>query len=1284
MHKKELLRRSGLACLTIAFLACVLSLLFLNTHLLQRRAFAYATSEENKGGVVWKLSGESGNEWTIRDDGGAVLAREKFAQEDAIDNTYAVRPTMAAEAFGVRYSTTIDLAESHTGGCNKLGFMYYLDAENWVFVKLSSWGGPDSFGNVTGKIDGYAICNDTRGHWYEAGTVPIDLFAAGSFKLSVTVFADRCELYVNDGAAPVTSYAYTVDKDEQAAPAGFSERNVGDVYVGFAGNLKRASFGPLTLGEPAEETIGGDWSGDAAHWSYDAEKSELNGVQNQAENIDFTAYHQNGIDSAYEIAAKISMKRSGVPAGTSGRFYKAGLIPYYLDENNQVSVWLQQWGNDGFSRITANGRLNGQNLSGANGAGYWEPQELIFDTVLPVSKAETFTLKFVVTEKKIEIYLDGERLGELTPAEGNILLPAASYGTVFQNGDVSYSDISVKGYEVPVEPEAGIGGGWTSDRESNWSYDGAGKILTGVENDEDTSNDAAALHESGKIDAYEVSATIGMTQSGIAAGTQGQLYKAGLIAYHRNDDNHVAIWIQQFGNDPRSRLVAHGKLNGKNIRGANGFGYWEKENWFDDILPVERAEEFTLKCVVRAEMIDIYVNGVYIDSLTSESGSIELGGGISYGAIVQNGRAEFSGFAVKEYVPEAEKTLTVVLADSETGARIEGAVVKMGNTTLADKGNGVYTLALSGLGQDGVTVEKEGYQTYTGDISDEIWARPSVELTIRLLSVNAPYTERQREANGVMWKVNGKNNGWEFVIANDGSVVMNAEPVQDEDGGRDRKIDQTYALRPTDAASAFEVRYTSVLDIKTGYAAAGCAKLGIFPYYVDQNNYVFVKLSSWGGDTSNVNITGRIRGIDLCNENGSPWYEGGATLNTLRGVNRIAISVSVFADQVYVYIGDSKVPALTYRYLVNDGGVKEAGFDAVETSGVYVGFGGNLPEVAFSALTNGPATIVSDDLGGGWTSEFPFGWNFEEKEKTLFGESGSESMAFCSFEPNGAYVVSADVLMSKSAVPVGTEGVLYKAGIVPFYKDSDNWIAIWVQQWGNDPNARLTATGKINGQWWRNMNDAGFWDGDWLPGFNPVLQPVEFSMKFEVSGRTINIYIDDEYISSVSAPADIPCGAGQNLSYGAILQNGSAEFSNFVLQDESAIVSETKVIVTVKTIDGKAVTDAVVKNENEEFVNNGDGTYTLIVPVRSKVTVGVQKEGYVYMSYEVSSSAMYQPEVRITLQIAQEETIHIPTFEDTEPSGVNVGALVGGIVGGVAGLGLIVGATILIVKKKRK
>lgn len=143
------------------------------------------------------------------------------------------------------------------------------------------------------------------------------------------------------------------------------------------------------------------------------------------------------------------------------------MIPYYLVKTISCPCGFNSGVNDGFSRITANGRLNGQKSERRERRRVLGTQELIFDTVLPVSKAETFTLKFVVTEKKIEIYLDGERLGELTPAEGNILLPAASYGTVFQNGDVSYSDISVKGYEVPVEPEAGIGGGWTSDRESN-------------------------------------------------------------------------------------------------------------------------------------------------------------------------------------------------------------------------------------------------------------------------------------------------------------------------------------------------------------------------------------------------------------------------------------------------------------------------------------------------------------------------------------------------------------------------------------------------------------------------------------------------------------------------------------------------------------------------------------------------------------------------------------------------------------------------------------------------
>ena len=207
-------------------------------------------------------------------------------------------------------------------------------------------------------------------------------------------------------------------------------------------------------------------------------------------------------------------------------------------------------------------------------------------------------------------------------------------------------------------------------------------------------------------------------------------------------------------------------------------------------------------------------------------------------------------------------------------------------------------------------------------------------------------------------------------------------------------------------------------------------------------------------------------------------------------------------------------------------------------------------------------------------------------------------------------------------------------------------------------------------------------DGDWIPGFNPVLQPVEFSIKCEVVGRTINIYIDDEYVSSISAQGDIPYTSG-NASYGVIVQNGKAQFSNIVLQDESAIVSETVITVTVKTIDGELVKDAIVKNSSEDFINNGDGTYTLTVPVRTPVTVGIQKEGYVYLTYEVSSANMYQPQVHITLQIAKEETIEIPEFDDIEPTDINVGAIAGGCIGGAVGVAAIVLAVVLIVKKKK-
>ena len=1264
------MRKKTIACLVCALLACLMALAFVNLGFLTARA--YTTGEQTAGGVTWKTSGEEGAVWTIAEDESAVLTTQSYAQEDAIDNTYAVRPTMADEAFGEYYTTHIKIEESHTNGANKIGFMYYLDADNYVFVKLSSWGGDSAFGNITGKIGGKPLCNETLGAWYEPGaSVGYNIFTAVEFDLSAVIYADRCELYIDNSIVPLVSYSYFVNDNGTRVAAQFpADTETGHVYVGFGGNLKKASFGALRLGR---ETAG--WTEDE-NFSYDDSADVLTGTG--AGDADTVSYRGLGQEGAYELSVKVDMNASGVSDGDGSKYYKAGVIPYYLDENNFVQVWLQQWGADGFSRISAYGKLNGQNLFEANDFGYWEPSGLTFDDILPVNGEETFTLRFVVTEDKIGLYLNDESLGDVYPLQGTIALPGIAYGVIMRNGGAQWSEFSVSEYPPAERPGAD---GWTSAQQENWSF--ADGVLTGSENDSDKNNDSYALHATQKTDEYEVSATISMNDSAIPVGTQGQLYKAGLVAYHKDEGNHVAIWLQQWGNDPFSRITATGKLNGQNLNG--GGDYWEPSGLtFDDLLPISRDTTFTMKCVVRASSIDIYLNDVYLDSIRPANGEIAFGEGLSYGAIVQNGTAQFADIAVKDYVPEAAKVLTVTVSDSESGERITGAEVRLGETALAEQGNGVYTMDVSELERGTLTVSKAEYQVWSQEIAEDVWSLPAVNVAVSLRSVNAPYTEQTREVGGVSWKVNGKNNGSEFTIAEDGAVTMKAEPVQDEGNGYDRKIDQTYALRPTQADAAFGIRYTVTMDIRAGYDSDGCAKFGIFPYYVDQNNYVFVKLSSWGGETSNVNITGRIGGVDLCNEGGSPWYEGGSVPYTLRGANTIKLSVCVFADRLYVYLGNDRVPALTYTYLVNDGGVRAASFSAPEQlASVYTGVGGNLPEVEFSAFAWEATQIASNEFGGGWTSDFPFGWEYDEAAKTISAESVSEAKALHALEENGAYVISAEVLMSESSIEPGEEGVLYKAGLVPFYKDADNWIAIWIQQYGNDPNARLTAQGRINGLVWTGMNEFGFWDGDWIPGFNPVLQPVEFSIKCEVVGRTINIYIDDEYVSSISAQGDIPYTSG-NASYGVIVQNGKAQFSNIVLQDESAIVSETVITVTVRTIDGELVKDAIVKNSSEDFINNGDGTYTLTVPVRTPVTVGVQKEGYVYLEYDVSSSAMYQPQVNITLQIAQEETIEIPEFDDIAPDELNVGALVGGIAGGVVGAAAIAVVIVLIVKKKRK
>ena len=586
-----------------------------------------------------------------------------------------------------------------------------------------------------------------------------------------------------------------------------------------------------------------------------------------------------------------------------------------------------------------------------------------------------------------------------------------------------------------------------------------------------------------------------------------------------------------------------------------------------------------------------------------------------------------------------------------------------------------------------VSALTRGAATYIG-FGGNSAAASFTDVTVDPVDTQDAYSEQVRGTGSLTWKVNGASNGAEWTVNEDGTAVLQAAFVQDQNDGFDRLVDKTYAVRPTMAESAFGVRYTATMTVEEAYTENGCTKFGVIPFFLDQNNYVLVKLSQWQDQAAAViNVTGRIGGRDLVNAGGSPWFEGSATGINIRAAGTVVkLSVSVFADQIYVFIGDAQAPALTYEYLVRgeNGAIGLASFEEqTDLTKVYVGFAGNQKNLTFSALTFTEDEARSDEIGGGWTTNNPFGWTVDTETGMLQGTATSESNAYQATELRGGWVVEATITMSKSGVAEGTQGVLYKAGLTPFYKDAYNYISVWIQQYGNDAGARLVAKGLINGQPLVNANGAGFWEGEWFDTFTPVTESTTFVMRCEVTERAVNVYIDGEYAASLRTQTGIPFGENEAaLSYGAILENGTAEFTDFTLEGSSAILTETEITITVITTGGTPVTDATVMNGGQAFVNNGDGTYTLTVPVRSGVTITVEKEGYDSVTYEVETSAMYQPEVKRTIEIAEEEVFDIPEFNDEDPAAFNVGALIGGIAAGVVVIAAVVVAAVLVRKKK--
>ena len=1218
-------------------------------------------------GAFWKVNGEYGNEWTLGDNNTASLVSARSEENDntaRILATYALRPSPLGDIVGVSMRMKVTIQQDFTvNGNNKIGFYpFYQDANNYLFVNLSQWGDrPLANFSVVGVLNGQNVGGGNN--FIEEDTESVtntNIRTAGSFWFGADFYADKVDLRIGTSAEELNTVKHTYTFANALNVSALTRGAA--TYIGFGGNSAAASFTDVTV-DPVDtqdaysEQVRGTGS---LTW-------KVNGASNGAEwtvNEDGTAVLQAAfvqdqndgfdrlVDKTYAVRPTMAESAFGVrytatmtveEAYTENGCTKFGVIPFFLDQNNYVLVKLSQWQDQPNAVINLSGRINGKDLVNDARQPWFESSATSLNIRTPGTQ---ITLAVVVYADKVDVYAgDAQEPFTYTyrTANGDTVEPAVYaeqsdltrvyVGFAGNQKKVSFSALQAgpadgEEPDEPVTPAEPFTEQTVSHGGADWKVNGE----FGTEwtlGDNNTADLAVSHNEAGSPNNEIILGTYALRPTFLDV----------IVGVHMSMKIEIAADFTVDGNNKIGFYPFY--------QDANNYLFVNLSQWGD-----RPYANFSVIGMLNGNPVGGSNNFIENNTESVTNTNIRTAGSFWFGADFYADRVEF-------YIGTAEDTLAKTSVTYTFAQPLDTAVLRGDAVTYVGFGGNAASAKFSGLVLEAIT-------------------EPSVPA----------YTEQDRTAGDVVWKVNGAHNGEEWTIGDDGSAVLKADFVQDQGNGTDRLIDKTYAVRPTMAESAFGVRYTATMTVEEAYTENGCTKFGVIPFFLDQNNYVLVKLSQWQDQAAAViNVTGRIGGRDLVNAGGSPWFEGSATGINIRAAGTVVkLSVSVFADQIYVFIGDAQAPALTYEYLVRgeNGAIGLASFEEqTDLTKVYVGFAGNQKNLTFSALTFTEDEARSDEIGGGWTTNNPFGWTVDTETGMLQGTATSESNAYQATELRGGWVVEATITMSKSGVAEGTQGVLYKAGLTPFYKDAYNYISVWIQQYGNDAGARLVAKGLINGQPLVNANGAGFWEGEWFDTFTPVTESTTFVMRCEVTERAVNVYIDGEYAASLRTQTGIPFGENEAaLSYGAILENGTAEFTDFTLEGSSAILTETEITITVITTGGTPVTDATVMNGGQAFVNNGDGTYTLTVPVRSGVTITVEKEGYDSVTYEVETSAMYQPEVKRTIEIAEEEVFDIPEFNDEDPAAFNVGALIGGIAAGVVVIAAVVVAAVLVRKKK--
>lgn len=912
------------------------------------------------------------------------------------------------------------------------------------------------------------------------------------------------------------------------------------------------------------------------------------------------------VASEYTVSALLS----GKSIQADGGLVKIGLVPWYVDNNNYVIVYVQWWENRGGKNEMRDVEITG--FVGGEWLGWFD----VWTDGVVVSPADT--VKLAITRK------DGVFAFELLNADGSLIKSgsktvngisdAKAHVGVYGHGDdivisqFKYDDGSSDTPDVPVVKEL-----WEKDGESV------------ISNNNTSERDNFYFLDNTIIGNNTITVDI----KGTMGSPNSKIVHAGFTPWYIDGDNYVVVYIEWHNNDRPTDircLQVTGKVNGKDFYIYDGSSYNQKQwndIWCDGIkYPIKNGVRLsvTTKLSELGNAVEFIVSLKDFEGNELKSSTVAVRDVVQYASVPAkvglyafNDTVTFSNISVvdskednRNYVKygdfvangtewsltdsvysvnaslitdllNSNAILNNILTDKSYKVSVSIALSELQSVNgvglvawhkdsynyliayVENTANGSFIgfkgLITSGIGNtlsQTIIDEKEEYKggditklelvkrsslftLSVGDSSASVKVDEMLEAAnygLAVYGASASFSEIKAETvefnafdvysdsfgTKTNYEISAKDN---FSITLEEGVFTIPESAIDVNGEKN-----TYVLWTT--------KYFDIASISAKFTAIEGGKWGVYPWYNNSNNYVLVTVSSDG-----IVIDGKF----------DTWSDS----------KTIALPEGFVFEGDHILFAEIKLGKLTIKLdeVVLDVDYTVDGLD--NTLSPKVGFVATSKTLIIKDIEvdgfESRSTIVNGDWefrGGAHADTWTIGEDGEIIGKLLGGTEWQRTLALTKG------IDAKDFYMSASILVTETDASEYKTGLLPYYKDANNYVFVWLSKWAEgSPCIVITAkvNGSVIGSEWREQQVT----------YNYVDEVNEVEIR--INGDVVEVYLNRSFNPSYQATFEGLSNRDIEDSYvGFNISFTSAIFANFNIdEEERSFVNDEKPIIEAVT-----------------------------------------------------------------------------------------------------------------------